>query len=100
MGLFPFWENFTASIIDYGMSTYSNIEPWVYPFIFLGIIGFIYAGVKSLTAAIVGIIIIFATFVGTGIFEETYETNLFFYIIAIVGIAMLILAALLLGRDR
>jgi len=100
MPYFPYWENFTSSIIDYARSAYVDVEPWFYPMLFLGIIGFIYAGMKSLVAAVVGIIIIFATFVGTGIFEETYETNLFFYIIAIVGIAMLIFAVILKGRDK
>jgi len=96
---FEIWENFTQGILDYGMETFSGMEPWTYPFIFVGIIGFVYATMKSVIVAIIGIIITFGLYATTtNIFVDMPDISLFLYIVAVVGIAMLIVALVIKRR--
>jgi len=89
---FELWENFTTNgIINYAMSAYSNIEPWLWPFILIGIGGFIYAAMQSLVVAGVGLIILFGALAGTtDIFSAMPEPTQLAYVIVIIGFTTLL----------
>lgn len=89
---FEIWQNFTTDgIINYALSAYSHIEPWLWPLILLGIVGFIYGAMQSLIVAVVGIIIIFGALAGTtDVFSYAPEPTQFAYILAVVGITALL----------
>jgi len=90
---FEIWENFTADgIFNYAISAYANVDPWMWPLVFVGIIGFIYGATQSLIVTVAGIIITMASFVGTSIFTDVPEVPMLFYIITIVGIGVLLTA--------
>ncbi|MBE3095352.1 MAG: hypothetical protein IMZ52_10010 [Actinobacteria bacterium] len=85
------WENFSKGIIPYAMSAFSGLEPWVYPLIFVGIIGYVYATVNSVIVAVVAIIITFGLYATTtDIFVNVPDLNLFFYIVVLIGLTLLI----------
>ena len=94
------WSNFTDGFIDFGMSAYGSLEPWVYPLVFIGIIGFVYATMKSITVTVVAIIFTLGIYgATTNIFNEVPDLNLFLYIISIIGIALLITALFIKRRQ-
>ena len=100
MATFPMWENFTNGFLDYAMSAYSSLDPWVYPFIFVGVIGFIYASMNSAIVAIVGIIFTLGIFaVTTNVFAAVPDLTLFLYIVSIIGIAILITTLFIKRRN-
>jgi len=93
MLVFEIWDNFNNGIFDYMLSTYSAIDPYFWPLVFIGIIGYIYVAVQSVTVAVVSIIVTFALFgTTTSIFESIPMFSQFLYIIAIVGITCLFVA--------
>lgn len=88
---FDIWTNFTQGIFEYARSAFSGLEPWLYPLVFVGIIGFVFAAMNSVVVAIVAIIValgLFAT--ATSIFATVPEITLFFYIVTVVGLGALI----------
>ena len=58
-------------------------------FIFVGIIGFIYAFSGSVTVAVVGILITLGLF-GASVFADVPDVSIFLYIITILAIALLV----------
>lgn len=100
MPSFPLWENFTSGFLDYAMSAYVSLEPWVYPFIFVGVIGFIYASMQSVTVVVVGILFTLGIFaVTTNVFADVPDVTLFLYIVSIIGISLLITALFIKRRN-
>lgn len=94
------WSNFTDGFLDFGMSAYGSLEPWVYPLVFVGIIGYVYASTKSLTVAIAAIIFTFGIYgVTTNVFEAVPDINLFLYIISVIGILLLIVSFIFKRRN-
>ena len=94
------WGNFSSGFLDYAMSAYSSLEPWVYPFIFVGILGYIYATMQSVTVVVVGIIFTLGIFaVTTNVFVDVPDVSLFLYIVSILGITLLITALFIKRRN-
>jgi hypothetical protein len=95
------WTNFTNSIPEYATDAFSAVDPWFYPILFAGIIGFIYSSMNSVTTAIIGILITFGIFATTtSIFVDTPEVTQLLYIITVVGLTMLITTLVLNKRRR
>jgi len=95
------WTNFSQGFFEYSMNAYNNLEPWTYPLIFMGIIGYIYMATHSIITAIIGIIVTFAIYAfTTNIFVETSELSLFLFLITLIGITMLITALILKVVNR
>ena len=93
------WTNFTRSIPQYAVDAYAAVDPWFYPILFIGIIGFIYTSMNSITVAIIAILITFGIFATTtSIFTEVSELTQFLYIITVVGLTMLIVTLILNKR--
>ena len=93
------WQNFSTDIFGFAMSSFSSLEPWLYPLIFIGIFGYIYSAMESIVVTVVAILITFGIFAGTtSIFESVPQINQFFYIISVIGITLLI--ATLIVRKR
>ena len=91
--VFDMWTNFSDGIVDYAMDAYSNVEPWVFPLIFIGIIGYVYAATHSVVTAVAAILITFglyATASTMNVFGDVPDISLFMYLIALVGIASLV----------
>ena len=96
------WGNFSSGIIDYAMSAYSSLEPWVYPFILIGIIGYVYAVMNSITVAIVAIIFtlgIYATTTSIWISAPVNDAVMFLYLVSVIGIGLLIAMLFIKRRD-
>jgi len=84
------WSNFTE-IPTYVIDAFSAVDIWFWPLIFIGIVGFLYSAMDSITVAVVGILITFGLFgTTTSIFEGVPEFSQFLYIVAIIGICLLI----------
>ena len=99
MLLFDIWSNF-SNISEYTKDAFGAVDPWFYPLIFVGIIGFLYTSMNSLTVAVVGILITFGLFgATTSVFEGVSEISMFLYIIAIVGMALLVVTFFIKRRD-
>jgi len=89
--MFEFWTNFSNGLIEYAMDAYSNVEPWTYPLIFIGIIGFVYTATHSIITAVAAILIVFGIYATTvNVFENVPDVSLFMYIVTLVGISALI----------
>lgn len=85
------WGNVTDGILQYSMEAFSVLDPYLYPLLFLGIIGYIYTAMQSMTSAIVAILITLGVFViSTNIYNEAGDLLLFLYIITILGITFLV----------
>lgn len=86
------WDNFTSEgIFDFATSTYASLEPWTYPLVILGILGFVYATMNSIIVTIAGIIFAVGIYgVTTDIFVDVPDITLFLYIVSIIGITLLI----------
>ena len=94
------WVNFSQGIFEYSVESFSAVDPWFYPLLLFGIIGYIYTSMHSVTAAVVGIIITLGIFgVTTSVFEGVPELTQILYLITIIGISML-LFSLLIHRRR
>ena len=97
---YSIFENLSSGIRDFSMAAFSSVEPFTWPLFFIGIIGFIYAGMHSLVVAVVGILITLGTFVGTTtIFTDIPELTQFLYIISIIGIALLLAMVVIKTRQ-
>ena len=96
------WGNFTQGIPEYAVDAFSAVDPWFYPILLVGIIGYIYGCMNSATSAIVAIIITLGIFgVTTSVFEGEGIpiVTQFLYIITVVGLTLLIVN-LMLHRRR
>ena len=89
--LLDVWSNMTKNFPKYATDAYSAIDPWFYPILFLGIIGYIYAYMRSTTVAVVAILITFGVFAATTtVFNQADTLVTFMYIVVIIGIVSLI----------
>ena len=89
--LHPIWENLTNGFINYSLDSYNILGIWLYPLLLLGIVGYIYASMHSITVAVVGIIITIGVFASTSmIFVNVPIITQFLYIIVVLGICMLL----------
>lgn len=96
----PIWDDFNSGMLQYAIDAFNAIDIWFWPFVFIGIIGYLYAAMESVTVAVVGILITFGLFATTtSIFADVPELSQFLYIIAIIGITLLI-TALFIKRMR
>ena len=84
------WNNSTDNFMQYAIDAYSAIDPWFYPILLFGIVGYVYTYMRSTIAAVVAIFITLGIYGATGIFNGTYELTLFMYIVALVGVVALI----------
>jgi len=74
--------------VDWTLEAYKTLFGiWMWPLIFTGIVGYVYAVNKSATSAAVAICIIFGIFGITGIFADVGEFSQFSYVIALFSIA-------------
>ena len=95
------WTDFSSGIFDYAISAYSNLEPWTYPLIFMGIMGYVYVASKSMTAFIVSVFITLGVFATTtSVFADVPNLNLFLFIVTVFGMSLVILALVLKVVDR
>ena len=93
------WANFSSGIAQYATDAFSVLDPWFYPIIFIGVIGYIYTCMHSVTVAVVAIIITLGLFgATTSIFAGVPEVTQLLYIISIIGITMLIVTLILKRR--
>lgn len=92
--LFDLWTNFTSNgIFQYALSAYSNLEPWTFPLIFVGIMGYVYVATKSVVAFIVSVFLTLGVFATTtSIFANVEPLNLFLFIVTIFGLSLAIYA--------
>ena len=94
------WDDFIDSIPNFSMDAFESVDPFTWPLIVVGIIGFIYATSHSVTVAVVGILITLASFVGTTtIFTDIPALTQFLYIIAVIGIALLLTTVIIKRRS-
>jgi len=85
------WGNFTRSIPDFVVAAFDAVDPWFWPLVFIGVFGYLYTAMNSVTVAIVGILITFGLFATTtNIFVGIPEITQFIYIVTVIGITMLI----------
>jgi hypothetical protein len=98
---FEMWNNFSGGFFEYAMSAYDKLEPWTYPLVFVGIIGYVYMATRSVTAAIISIFITLGLYgASTSIFDAVPSLNLLLWCITIIGIPMLFFAIVLKVVDR
>jgi len=96
-----FWGNFTGGIIEYSINGYSNLEPWTYPLILVGIIGYVFMATHSVVTCVVAILITLGVYSSTtDIFVNVPDISLFLYIITLVGITLLLMILVLKVVDR
>ena len=90
------WGIFTGEgIFEYAIEAYSAVDPWFYPILMIGIVGYIYGCMNSATSAIIAILITFGLFATTtSIFEQTSEIIILLYLITIVGLTFLVVTLL------
>jgi len=82
------WSNMTNNFPKYATDAYSAIGDWFYPIMFLSIIGYIYAYMRSATAAMVAIMITFGIY--GYFFIDEVELTLFLYVVVILIFVALI----------
>jgi len=83
------------NIINWAMSAYDGFGVYKYPILIIGILGYVYMATKSITLFVVAVIVTFAIFAPTALFSNMWEISWLFSIIAVIGIASLVMAALL-----
>ena len=96
MGLLGFilgevnWSNISNDWADWMLTGYRNIlGDWVYPLIFMGIVGYVYCINRSATSAAVAICLIFTVFGVTGVFAGSDEHVVLMSIVSIVSFSVL-----------
>ena len=88
----PFMEinysNISENWMDFFLGSYKTVMGvWVWPLIFLGIVGYVYAVQKSATAAAVALCLIFGIFGATDVLSNAGEFTQFSQIMAVFSIA-------------
>jgi len=84
------WDTISSNWIEWALTGYKNIfGNWVYPIVFIGIIGYIYCINRSAFSAAAGICITFAVFGVTGVFSqpETMYFTLISWVLVIFSFA-------------
>lgn len=98
---FDIWSNMTTGIMDFALSGFEAMDPFFYPLVFLGIAGYVFTAMNSVTAAIAAILVTLGAFGGsTTIFKDVPELTILFYIITIIGLSLLVFLAVLKARKR
>jgi hypothetical protein len=90
-----------SGIMGYMMETFQPMNPLFWVIIFGALICYVYLASKSLIAAVILILITFATFGGTvisGYFSDVPIFTQFLYIITLFGIASLIFGLVMKRR--
>ena len=93
------WNNSTNNFMQYATEAYTNtvVGQWFYPVLFLGIIGYVYAYMRSAVVAMIAIMITFSIFATTA-FAASDEISTLLYIIVIL--IMGVLFVLLITQKR
>lgn len=85
------WGNFSQGIFEYAIDAYSNLEPWTFPLIFIGIIGYVYSATHSIVTMVAAILITFGIYATTtDIFNDVPDISLLMSLISIIGISALV----------
>ena len=101
MIILDIWSNFSQGIFEYSINGYNNMEPWTYPLIFMGVIGYVYMVTHSAITAVVAILVTFGLYAWTtDIFVNVSDLSLFLYIVTLIGITLLIVVIVLKVVDR
>ena len=84
------WNNSTNNFMKYATEAYTNtaIGQWFYPILFVGIIGYIYAYMKSAVVAMVAILIIMGIY--SSVFVFSAEIPLFMDVLVILIFVVMI----------
>ena len=82
------YSNISQNWMDFFLGSYKTVMGvWVWPLIFLGIVGYVYAVQKSATAAAVALCIIFGIFGATDVLSNAGEFTQFAYLMSVLSIA-------------
>lgn len=84
------WSNMTENFPKYATDAYSAIDPWFYPLLFFGIIGYVYVYTKSVVVASVAILITLGLYGALDVVGTGGVMN-FMYIVVVIGIGSLII---------
>ncbi len=85
------WSNFTSDMPNFLASPFKTyIGEFFWPLVLSGVIGWVYASTKNLASTAAAIFLVFALY-GTKVGLQYPEFSMIFYIIAVAGIAGLIL---------
>ena len=96
---FEIFENLTQGIFEYSIDAFNIMGIWFMPLVFLGLIGYVYAAMQSITVAIVGIIITLGIFAATTqIFANVPILVQLFYIITVLGLTLLLVGLFIKKR--
>jgi len=99
MLVFDLWSNF-SDLPEYAIQAFSAVDPWVYPLVFVGIIGFLYTSMNSIMVAVVGILFTLGLFgTSTTIFNDVPEVTMLLYVISIIGVSLLIVTFIVKRRN-
>jgi hypothetical protein len=82
-----------SGIIGYLLETFTPMNPYFWVLFFVGVIGYVYLALQSITATIIVILITFGIFGGTsisGYFAAVPVINQLLYIITLFGLMLLI----------
>ena len=90
MFIMDVWSNMTRNFPKYATDAYGAIDPWFYPLLFFGIIGYVYAYSKSVVVASVAILITLGLF-GVTAFVGVGLVGNFLYIVVAIGLGSLII---------
>lgn len=86
------YSNFTADPVDYAMTpfqTYVGLLMW--PIIMAGVIGVVYRETDHMSTTVAAIFIVFALFGSTNAFIQSPEISQWFFIVAVLGWAGVVL---------
>jgi hypothetical protein len=95
------FSNITNSWSEYALTGYTNIfGVWVYPLLFLGIVGYVYCISRSAITAAVAICLVFGVFGITGVFSypAIAEYSMLSWVIVILSFAGLFTALFVRSR--
>ena len=95
------WTNISGNWTEWILQGYTGIltDVWLYPVLFMGIIGYVYAITQSATSAAVTIALVFGIFGVTGVFAGPSEFGFLSWAIVITAFSAAF-TALFVGRKR
>lgn len=82
------------NIIEFSFNAYDGLHEFKWPLILVAMIGYVYLGVKSITATVAAILLTFVL-VGASVWAGVPDISSFMAIITVIGLACLVLAVLL-----
>jgi len=92
------WSNFTSDMPNFITSPFkAYIGEFFWPLVLSGVIGWVYATTRNLASTAAAIFLVFALY-GTKTGLQYPEFSMIFYIIAVAGIAGLILMLFIRSR--